>query len=170
MHRKMEYIDLFSSTRVLYKLPSYHEGGWFRQSISRTWVAQCSQHSPKKSQIHAAVWCTSRSSVGQRQIHSEKRHNPVLKSHPARKTQGETYRLKSSRLKNRKKKKKHKKTKQNKTTSPTVCIQQSALWIRCFSSNLSYKNIKSTKLTAHHVYEPAKQSERFHWSWVRKQS
>lgn len=29
MHRKMEYIDLFSSTRVLYKLPSYREGDGF---------------------------------------------------------------------------------------------------------------------------------------------
>lgn len=76
MHRKVEYIDLFSSTRVLYKLPSYHEGGGGegrrgrRQSSSR--AHNVHKHSPKKNKKkkpnpHAAVWCTSRSSVGSRQ-------------------------------------------------------------------------------------------------------
>lgn len=116
-------------------------------ALSRKKRAQSTQQSGE----HHAVVLGSDKSI------QKKRHNPVLNSHPARKTQGETYRLKSSRLKKKGKKGKITTQKKDKTTSPTVCIQQSALWIRCFSSNLSYKNIKSTKLTARHVYEPATQ-------------
>lgn len=127
MHRTMEYIDLFSRW-VLYKLPSYHcvhRAFWNR--VART------------------VWNTSHSSVGQhheRQIHSKKRHNPVLNRHPAKSLEKCTDW-----------------SHQNlKTTSPTAASNK----VLC--GWMSYENISSAQCVR------VCKAVSFHWSWVRKQS